>query len=234
MAVSSYRELVAPYLKGYGVVDGTGSKPVDADTLFGIGSISKAFTTTAIAMLAQEGKLRLGLESGFASGDQWDNTIPGITNIAYTNVLGGAGDTTLSQFMFNREYKVDLIMWRHLFGAVTNAAYVKPFLQYDLSKSVTFKVANVTSFALRPVATPGNSSAYGTEFDGDLGYNAGGMFVGISYGVLFPFAAMRHPADVTGSTYGFTLTNPDGTTDTSNVKDADTAHAIQMRFALQF
>src|SRR3569833_1804558 len=27
-----------------------------------------------------EGKLRLGLEGGFATGDQWDNTVPGNTN----------------------------------------------------------------------------------------------------------------------------------------------------------
>ena len=36
--------------------------------------------------------------------------------------------------MFNRDYKVDMIMWRHLFGAVTNAVYAKPFIQYDLTK----------------------------------------------------------------------------------------------------
>lgn len=47
----------APYLKGYGVVDHRTQTPVDADTLFGIGSISKAFTTTVIALLEQEGRL---------------------------------------------------------------------------------------------------------------------------------------------------------------------------------
>ena len=30
-----------------------------------------------------EGKLRLGAETGFATGDQWDNTVQGNTNIAY-------------------------------------------------------------------------------------------------------------------------------------------------------
>jgi uncharacterized protein (TIGR04551 family) len=186
-----------------------------------------------------EGKLRLGLESGFASGDSWDNTPPGATNIAFRNQLGGPGDTTLSQFVFNRDYKVDLIMWRHLFGAVTNAAYVKPFLQYDLTKSITFKVSNVTSFALRKVATPGNGGVYGTEFDTDVGYASNGLFAGISYGVLFPLSAMSHPADPLGSdgkptqTYGYT--DYSGTTpNTSNVKDADTAHVIQTRFVLAF
>ncbi|HBY44397.1 MAG TPA: serine hydrolase, partial [Brevundimonas sp.] len=47
----------APYLKGYGVVDYRTQTPVNADTLFGIGSISKAFTTTVIAQLEQEGRL---------------------------------------------------------------------------------------------------------------------------------------------------------------------------------
>jgi uncharacterized protein (TIGR04551 family) len=177
-----------------------------------------------------EGKLRLGLESGFASGDQWDNTPQGATNIAYGNPLGGPGDTTLSQFTFNREYKVDMILWRHLIGAVSNAGYVKPFIQYDITKSIGFKVANVTSFALRSVATPGNSPMYGTEFDGDLGYASGGTFVGLSYGVLFPLGAMNHPADVDTEKFGYT--GADG--DTTNVGDAQTAHTIQMRFVLGF
>ena len=181
-----------------------------------------------------EGKLRLGLETGFASGDQWDNTPQGATNLAYGNPLGGPGDSTLTQFVFNRDYKVDMILWRHLVGAVTNAGYVKPFIQYDVTRSIMFKVANISSFALKPVATPGNSGMYGTEFNGDLGYTAGGMFVGVSYGVLFPFGALGHPADDPddpAQKYGYT----DPTTgDTSNVKDAETAHTIQSRFVLAF
>src|SRR4029079_3141341 len=90
-----------------------------------------------------EGKLRLGLESGFASGDQWDNTPQGATNIAYGNPLGGPGASTLTHVVFNRDYKVDMILWRHLIGAVTNAAYVKPFIQYDVTKSIMFKISNI-------------------------------------------------------------------------------------------
>ena len=131
--------------------------------------------------------------------------------------------------MFDRDYKIDMILWRHLYGAVTNAAYAKPFLQYDLTKSIMFKVANITSFALKPIATPGNSTMYGTEFDGDLGYNGDRLFAGISYGVLFPFAALAHPATRSRSraarAYGY---GPDANGN-SNVGDATTAHTIQMR-----
>jgi len=180
-----------------------------------------------------EGKLRLGVESGFASGDQWDNTPQGSTNIAFANQLGGPGDTKLTQFMFNRDYKIDLILWRHLIGAVTNAGYVKPFIQYDITKSIGFKISNITSFALKEVATPGNSTMYGTEFDGDLGYTNGGLFVGVSYGLLFPLGAMNHPPDDDDTGQKFGYTNPD-TLDPSNAKEASTAHTIQSRFVLAF
>jgi uncharacterized protein (TIGR04551 family) len=187
-----------------------------------------------------EGKLRLGIEGGFASGDQWDNTIQGRTNLAYAqqlgdpNVCNAQNKCTLSQFAFDRDYKVDMILWRHLVGAVSNAGYAKPFLQYDLTKSIMFKVANITSFALKPVATPGNSTMYGTEFNGDLGYNGHRVFAGISYGVLFPFGAMSHPETDPGQGGpGFPFggsADPRG----DNTDPASTAHTIQMRLILGF
>jgi len=183
-----------------------------------------------------EGKLRLALESGFASGDQWDHTPQGATNIAFANPLGDPTDpnaTRLTQFAFNRDYKVDMILWRHLVGAVTNAGYIKPSIQYDVTKSISFKLANITSFALKRVATPGNDLMYGTEFNGELGYNSNGLFVGIAYGVLFPLGAMNHPADdlTTGKIYGYGMDMASGL---NNVGSAETAHTIQTRFVLGF
>ncbi len=46
------------YLKGFGVRELGGRQPVTADTIFPLASCTKAFTTTALAMLADEGKLR--------------------------------------------------------------------------------------------------------------------------------------------------------------------------------
>jgi CubicO group peptidase (beta-lactamase class C family) len=43
--------------KGYGVRRLGDPTPVDADTLFGIGSNSKAFTTAALATLVDAGKI---------------------------------------------------------------------------------------------------------------------------------------------------------------------------------
>jgi len=179
-----------------------------------------------------EGKLRLGLESGAASGDDEDNTPQGRTNLAYANTFGdpaGPPDTKLSRMIFNREYKVDMILFRHLIGAVSNAGYVKPFLSYDLTKSIAFKVANITSFALKPVSTPGNSTMYGTEFNADIGYTAGGFYGGVSYGVLFPFGALAHPADTATEKFGY-----QDAAGNSNAGDASTAHTIQFKLILSF
>lgn len=43
----------------YGLADVAGKKPVDSKTLFEIGSITKTFTTIAVAQLAEEGKISL-------------------------------------------------------------------------------------------------------------------------------------------------------------------------------
>lgn len=186
-----------------------------------------------------ENKLRLGIEGGFASGDQWDNTPEGNTNIAYANLLGvcAVGDacpqtTKLTQFIFDRDYRIDMILWRHLIGAVTNAGYVKPSLSYELTKSIGFTVSNITSFAIRTVSTPGNSRMYGTEFNGDIGYKSGGLYIGVAYGVLFPFAAMSHPDDDDANTPARWGTDVTGA---SNAGDSPgTAHTIQSRLVLSF
>src|SRR5215510_15736192 len=45
------------YLKGFGVKDVNTKQPVTPDTVFAIGSTTKAFVTAAIAILADEGKM---------------------------------------------------------------------------------------------------------------------------------------------------------------------------------
>lgn len=214
-------------------------KHIDDQGIAGEHNIRKLGGVGRLSWKGVEGKLHLGIEGGFATGDQWDNSIQGRTNIAYARLLGdpsvcNAGhECTFKQFIFDRDYRIDMILWRHLVGAVTNAAYAKPFLSYDLTKSITFKVANITSFALKPVATPGNERMYGTEFDGDLGYNGNRLFAGISYGVLFPFSALSHPAsNTTSGGPGF----PYGPSDTlgDNSGTAGTAHTIQLRAVLGF
>ena len=56
-AVSIVEDGKSTYAKGFGVRRLGGSEPVDADTLFIIGSTSKAFTSAALAILVDEGKI---------------------------------------------------------------------------------------------------------------------------------------------------------------------------------
>jgi CubicO group peptidase (beta-lactamase class C family) len=57
MAVAVVRDGEVVYLKGFGVRETGGREPVTADTLFAIGSTTKAFTTTAMAVLVDDGKM---------------------------------------------------------------------------------------------------------------------------------------------------------------------------------
>jgi CubicO group peptidase (beta-lactamase class C family) len=63
MAVSVVRDGAVVYSSGHGVVENARGAAVDDQTLFQIGSVSKAFTAAALALLADAGKL------------QWDDPV---------------------------------------------------------------------------------------------------------------------------------------------------------------
>jgi uncharacterized protein (TIGR04551 family) len=177
------------------------------------------------------GKLKFGAEVGGASGDQYDNPVEGETHVTRGNFVPDVNDSVYSAFQLDRDYKVDLILWRELYGAVTNAVYTKPFLSYELTKTIGFKVANITSFALKPVSTPGNSTMYGTEFDADVSYNSSSFSAGLAYGVFVPLAAMDHPdAAVVGDGFSYGTSGDDD----NNVGSAGNAHTVQARLVVKF
>ncbi len=57
LAVAIVRNDEVVYLKGVGVRERGGKQPVTPDTIFGIGSCTKAFTATAIGLLVEDGKM---------------------------------------------------------------------------------------------------------------------------------------------------------------------------------
>jgi CubicO group peptidase (beta-lactamase class C family) len=57
-SVAIVRAGAVVYMKGFGVRDIRTKQPVTADTLFDIGSCTKAFTSAAVAMLVDEGKMQ--------------------------------------------------------------------------------------------------------------------------------------------------------------------------------
>jgi CubicO group peptidase (beta-lactamase class C family) len=58
VSIAIARDGVIEYAKGYGYADTAEQKPVDPATYFEIGSITKQFTTAAIALLVRDGKLQ--------------------------------------------------------------------------------------------------------------------------------------------------------------------------------
>ncbi|HCF58112.1 MAG TPA: TIGR04551 family protein, partial [Myxococcales bacterium] len=93
--------------------------------------------------------LDIGLEVGFASGDKG----PGMGNQQGRDVVPQAGlidapqwcltdactlgrDSRITNFRFNRAYRVDLILWREIFEGVTDAIYVKPGIKYELTEGL--------------------------------------------------------------------------------------------------
>ena len=188
------------------------------------GGVARASTT------AFDDKLGLGLELGLATGDDLDNTIAGRTHLRNAVLVPRDEGDRIGRFVFDPDYKVDLILFRELIGAVSNAFYVRPRMSYQLTKSITFRAQNVTSAAMKPVSTPGNSTFWGTEFDGDLGYDDGGFHMGLAYGVLFPLAGMDHPVDTdsddaVGAPFG---------NNNQNAGVSSNAHTFQLRLGIEF
>lgn len=58
MAIAIVQHDRVVYARGFGVRQKDGTKPVDEHTVFGIGSLTKAFTVAALGLLVDEGRLR--------------------------------------------------------------------------------------------------------------------------------------------------------------------------------
>jgi uncharacterized protein (TIGR04551 family) len=205
------------------------SDEIDPDSANPVGSVDmRMFGGVARAgYRLLDGDIRLGGEIGSASGDQWDSTVPGRTHQRFARRFPGDGDSTMNQFRFNFDYEIDLILFRELLGTVTNATYVRPTFEWKIGDSFRLKSQAVLSFANKPVATPGNGRMYGLELDADFGYESGGFFAGIAYGVLFPFSALDHPESEGRGGPGFGYSE-------ANTGDAETSQTIQSRLMLKF
>src|SRR5665647_1635647 len=59
LSVAIIKDGEVQFIKGFGVTRAGGKEPVNENTLFMIGSNTKAFTATTIAILQEEGKLTL-------------------------------------------------------------------------------------------------------------------------------------------------------------------------------
>lgn len=181
-------------------------------------------------------KLGLGLEVGFASGDN----APGFGNFPgrgtpdspfpstgswdgpqFNCSQPSCSDSNVRNFRFNRDYRVDLILFREILGGVTDATYVKPTVNYDITEGLGANLAIIYSQANSSGTTPTGNKPLGIEIDAAINYLSDDGFVAsIAYGVLFPLSGLDQITDPT---------NP-----TRNVINAETAQTIRGFFGVVF
>jgi uncharacterized protein (TIGR04551 family) len=127
--------------------------------------------------------LTFGLYSGFASGRN---------NFGF-QLNDGVVDPEAppSNFKFDRDYHVDMILFREIIGSVTNATYIKPWIQFDFwtrnKDTFGFRFDAIYSLAHKAGATPSGERFLGLEFDSLLFYREHEKFqADIGYGLLVP------------------------------------------------
>ncbi|HYV65231.1 MAG TPA: TIGR04551 family protein [Myxococcales bacterium] len=133
----------------------------------------------------------------------------------------------VNNFVFNRAFNVDMILFRNIITSVTSAWYLKPSLRYrptgrkmgggdDTGFEILF--AGIYSQAWYVENTPGLAKPLGLEFNVGITYDTSDrLHSGLAYGLLIPFSGLRN------------LTPPTGLTG-----DPGIAHAIKFILAIPF
>jgi len=155
-----------------------------------------------------QNRLQLGLDAGWASGD----TAPGFGIRPGLQANPGAGmadgqqyggtDNTITNFTFDRDYRVDLLLFREVLGTITDAVYARPHVAYYFTDNFGLRgdvVASITNF---PSSTPGNNTFLGTEIDASMFFKTtDGFQFNLQYGYLFPFDGLNQGPLASSSTW---------------------------------
>ena len=179
--------------------------------------------------LFYKGDLSIQAEMGFASGDK----APGFGNYSSAKASGnstrfadgpqyacqasGCTDNSIRNFRFNRDYPVDMLLFREILGGVTDAFYLKPKVKYRIVDGFDIFGAAIYSRAIYKESTPSEKNAgLGIEFNVGARYESDdGFFAQLAWGILFPLA-------------GFEDRNNDG------IRKAKTANALRGALGIRF
>ena len=144
----------------------------------------------------------LGLDAGFATGDDGDfvGVLDGQNIVDPDDDAYGQNDNvrlnrTVTGFTFHRDYRLDLILFRQVLGAVTNAVYLKPWIAKDVLQlddaTLSLRLDVLYALAANPEGTPGDGSQWGVEVDGRVGLRfPSGLAFELAAGVLVPLDAL--------------------------------------------
>ncbi len=156
--------------------------------------------------LALDDRLKVQFGFGIASGDSDVGSLAPSGNALQPQLTA---DRTFSTFRFHPNYRIDLILWRHILNRVQGAYYFRPSVDYDFirdddGQKVGGGAAAIWSRASEFVQTPGHASDLGVELNAQIYYQAkdgglnddpdkmGGFFTMLQYGVLFPLDGLGY------------------------------------------
>ncbi len=155
-----------------------------------------------------DNKLVAGLELGMASGDPdmgW-GVYPVMNN--QDNYSGGKqfeSDHKITNFRFDPDYRVDMLLFREIIGTVTDALYFKGVAEFRPATGLSARLEGIYSMALNAASVPYYASSFsqkeaekaadskqlGFELDLHITYTSSDKYYfGVSYGILFPGAGL--------------------------------------------
>ncbi len=133
-------------------------------------------------------RLTLGGEFGIASADSSDQGF-GVEPMRYPQ----DSDGKITVFAFDRDYIVDMLLYREILGAVAASWYAKAKLDFQMVKGFGINLGAIYSQALAKIDTYTGKLPLGLELDGDLYYKTeGGFEAGIAMGYLFALSGLDY------------------------------------------
>ena len=109
----------------------------------------------------------------------------------------------INNFVFNRAFNVDMILWRNLVTSVASGWYLKPTLRYRPTGRKTgggddtgfeLLASVIYSQAWYAENTPGLNKPLGLEANVGITYDTSDRFhAGLAYGILLPFSGLNNP-----------------------------------------
>jgi uncharacterized protein (TIGR04551 family) len=166
------------------------------------------------------GDLEIGVDLGFASGDKspgFGNYPRRSTTTVRQNESGSVIDgpqyscpntctnNEINNFRFNRDFRVDMILYREILGGITDSFYLKPRAKYRITHGFEAYAGVIYSRAIFAESAPswGVGSAgdpnLGIEINGGVRYETeDGFFGQVQYGILFPLGGFAKKTVVNG------------------------------------
>ncbi len=167
-----------------------------------------------------------------AAGQPFNATGPGNIDGPHYNFSNAAHTHGhINNFVFNRAFNIDMILWRNLVSSVTSGWYVKPNARYrptgrkggggdDTGFEVSLGL--IYSQAWYAENTPGLALPLGVEGDVGVSYDtADKLHVGVMYGILIPLDGLGN----TGTGYS----GGDQTPQTGSI-----AHSVRAMVSMPF